>query len=136
MADIDKNHPLTSKHEPFVCEPFFHIRWEGDDAKSGPLGQKCIICNKDLSAATDDDDDSEYNDEFRYEDDDYYEYDDDDEYYDDINPPLLPAVDILSCGHAFHTECLQKDTPRRTIKRSSMCFVFKNVLNGDLVTQF
>ncbi|XP_076922329.1 uncharacterized protein LOC143584060 [Bidens hawaiensis] len=115
MADIDKkNHPLTSELEPFVCEPFFHIRWEGNDAKSGSLGQKCIICNKDLSGATDDDDDSEYNDEFQYEDDDYYE-DDDDEYYDDINPPLLPAVDILSCGHAYHTECLQKDTPEERL---------------------
>ncbi|KAF5804895.1 putative transcription factor C2H2 family [Helianthus annuus] len=110
MADLDKkNHPLTSQHEPFVCEPFYHIRWEGDDAENGPLGQKCILCNKDLSGATDDDD-SEYNDDLHYEDDDYYD-DDDDEYYDDINPPLLPAVDILSCGHAYHTECLQKGTP-------------------------
>ncbi|KAI3801701.1 hypothetical protein L1987_29813 [Smallanthus sonchifolius] len=111
MADLDKkNHPLTSQYEPFVCEPFFHIRWEGDDMENGPLGQKCMLCNKDLSGATEDDDDSEYNEGLHYEDDDYYD-DDDDEYYDDINPPLLPAVDILSCGHAYHTECLQKGTP-------------------------
>ncbi|KAK9055183.1 hypothetical protein SSX86_026265 [Deinandra increscens subsp. villosa] len=109
-ADLEKkSDPLTSQHEAFMCEQFYHIRWEGGDAVNGPLGQKCILCNKDLSGATEDDD-SEYNDDFHYEDDDYYD-DDDDEYYDDINPPLLPAVDILSCGHAYHTECLQKGTP-------------------------
>ncbi|KAL8206327.1 hypothetical protein R6Q57_009878 [Mikania cordata] len=108
MAELDKNHPLTSQHEAFLCEPFYHIRWGGNDAENGPLGQKCILCNKDLSGTTEDDD-SEYNDDFHHEDDDYYE--DDDEYYDDVNPPLLPAVDILSCGHAYHTECLQKGIP-------------------------
>lgn len=99
-ASLDKN--LTSQYEPFFSEPFYHIRWDGDDEMgNGPFGQNCIICNKDLSGVTEDDE-SEYNDDFQYEDDD----DDDDEYYDDVMPPLLPAVDILACGHAYHTECL------------------------------
>ncbi|KAI3694739.1 hypothetical protein L1987_77709 [Smallanthus sonchifolius] len=108
LADLcKKNHPLTSQHELFTREPIYHIRWEGEDVKNGPLGQNCILCNKDLSCATEDDD-SESDDDFQYDDDD----DDDDEYYDDLNPPLLPAVDVLSCGHAYHTECLQKGTPK------------------------
>ncbi|KAK9059503.1 hypothetical protein SSX86_020206 [Deinandra increscens subsp. villosa] len=101
-AGLDKkSHPLTSQHEFFSREPIYHIRWKGEDAENGPLGQNCLLCNKDLSCAAEDDD-SEYNDDFHYE--------DDDEYYDDLNPPLLPAVDILSCGHAYHTECFQNGT--------------------------
>lgn len=102
-----KNQPSSSQFEPFFREPIYHIRWEGD-MENGPSGQNCILCNKDLSGATEDDD-SEFNEDYPYEDDD----DDDDgeyEYYDDLMPPLLPAVDILSCGHAYHTECLQHGT--------------------------
>lgn len=79
--------------------------------ENGPVGQNCIICNKDLSGVIEDDD-SEYDDDLQYEDD---EQDDDDvlDYYDDLNPPLLPAVDILVCGHAYHTECFQKGTPEK-----------------------
>ncbi|KAF5802724.1 putative transcription factor C2H2 family [Helianthus annuus] len=110
-AELDrKNHPLISQHELFLREPVYHVRWEGEDVENGPLGHNCVLCDKDLSRAPeddddDDDDDSEYNDDTQY--------DVDDEYYDeyDLNPPLLPAVDILSCGHAYHTECLQEVTP-------------------------
>ncbi|KVI11754.1 uncharacterized protein LOC112505707 [Cynara cardunculus var. scolymus] len=105
LAGHDKNQPSSSQYEPYFREPIFHIRWEGD-MENGPFGQNCILCNKDLSGATEDDD-SELNDDFEYED------DDDDgeyEYYDDLTPPLLPAVDILPCGHAYHTECLQHGT--------------------------
>nr|XP_043622005.1 transcription initiation factor TFIID subunit 11-like [Erigeron canadensis] len=104
-ASLDKkNEPITSQYEPFLCEPMYHIRWEGDEMENRPFGQNCIVCNKDLSGVTEDDD-SEDNDDDRYE---YDEDDDDYEYYDDVTPPLLPAVDILACGHAYHTECLQQ----------------------------
>lgn len=71
--------------------------------ENGPLGQNCILCNKDLSGAMEDDD-SEYDDDFQY--------DIDDGGDDDLNPPLFPAVDILSCGHVYHTDCLQEVTPK------------------------
>lgn len=100
-----KNQPSSSQYEPYFRDPIYHIRWEGD-MENVPFGQNCILCNKDLSGATEDDD-SEYDDDFQYEDDDG-EY----EYYDDLTPPLLPAVDILSCGHAYHTECLQHRTQK------------------------
>ncbi|KAI7725452.1 hypothetical protein M8C21_025457 [Ambrosia artemisiifolia] len=110
MQKTRKNHPLTSQHELFSRQPIYHIRWEDEDVAKGPLGYSCMLCNKDLSCGTDDDDDDddddEYNDDIRY--------DVDDEYYDeyDLNPRLLPAVDILSCGHAYHTDCFQKGTPK------------------------
>ncbi|KAI7725457.1 hypothetical protein M8C21_025462 [Ambrosia artemisiifolia] len=101
-----KNHPLTSQHELFSRQPIYHIRWEDEDVTKGPLGYSCMLCNKDLSCGTEDDDDDEYNDDIQY--------DVDDEYYDeyDLNPRLLPAVDILSCGHAYHTDCFQKGTSK------------------------
>ena len=73
--------------------------------ENGPCGQNCMICHKDLSGVSEDDE-SEYNDDYQYEDD-----DDEEEYgyLDELTPTLLPAVDILPCGHAYHTECLQDE---------------------------
>ncbi|XP_071725057.1 uncharacterized protein [Rutidosis leptorrhynchoides] len=113
LESLDKkNDLLTSQYESLFREPMYHIRWEGDDdLENRPFGQSCIICNKDLSGVTEDDD-SESNDDYQYEEDDDEEEADDDGYYDDVMPALLPAVDILPCGHAYHTECLQQGTPQ------------------------
>ncbi|CAI9298245.1 unnamed protein product [Lactuca saligna] len=110
MADHDKNQPSSSQLEPFFHDPVYHIRWEGYELGSGHCGQICVLCNKDLSSSiesdSEDDEESEYNEDSLYGDDD----DDgggDYGYFDERAPPLLPIVDILACGHAFHTECLK-----------------------------
>lgn len=107
MAANDKNQPSSSQIEPFFLDPIYHIRWEGYELESGPCGKICVLCNKDLSSAIesddDDDEESEYNEDSLYGDDDDIDY----AYFDERAPPLLPIVDILPCGHAFHTECLQ-----------------------------
>ncbi|GJS39173.1 hypothetical protein Tco_0564216 [Tanacetum coccineum] len=64
-----------------------------------------MICHKDFSDVSDDEE-SEYNDEYQYEDDDdEEEY----EYLYELMPTLLPTVDILPCGYANHTECSQEE---------------------------
>lgn len=106
LASLDmKDEPMISQHQPYLHEPIYHIRWEGGDMENGPCGQNCMICHKDLSGVSEDDE-SEYNDDYQYEDD-----DDEEEYgyLDELTPTLLPAVDILPCGHAYHTECLQEE---------------------------
>ncbi|KAI3814692.1 hypothetical protein L1987_14336 [Smallanthus sonchifolius] len=53
------------------------------------FGEKCILCDKDLSCSPSSVDraDDEYKYRIKY------------------IPQILPAVDILPCGHAIHTEC-------------------------------
>ncbi|XP_071701287.1 uncharacterized protein [Rutidosis leptorrhynchoides] len=128
IVSLDKkNEPLTSQYELLFREPMYHIRWEGDeDMENRPFGQNCIICNKDLSGVTEDDN-SESNDDYQYEDDDDDDDDDDDGdgYNDDVTPALLPAVDILPCGHAYHTECLQQGTPQESSNDPKCTFCSK-----------
>ncbi|KAK1403628.1 hypothetical protein POM88_003233 [Heracleum sosnowskyi] len=69
-------------------EPIYHIKWDGDNSKECKhLEQICPICENDLSYISAGD----------------YSY-----YEDDNEPPKLPEVAVLPCGHAFHSECLMQ----------------------------
>ncbi|KAL4571341.1 hypothetical protein LXL04_018099 [Taraxacum kok-saghyz] len=106
---VTKSQPSSSQLQPFFHDPIYHIRWEGCELGSELCGEICVLCNKDLSSSIESDDDdggeSEYNEDSMYGDDD--DEDVDYGYFDERAPPLLPIVDILACGHAYHTECLK-----------------------------
>ncbi|KAL7600737.1 hypothetical protein Lser_V15G23758 [Lactuca serriola] len=89
---VKEKRSSPTRYESQSYIPIHHIRWEGLDNEV--CGHKCNFCNKDLSCSPDKDDDD-------------YGYDEYDRYSNDENKYqiLLPAVDILACGHAFHTEC-------------------------------
>lgn len=89
--------PSQSEPSSELTDPVHHITWDGWDEKCEPLGQSCYLCDKDFSCAPQDDDQSNYEDQF--------------ENYDAPKPLMLPAVDILPCGHAVHSECLQFSIP-------------------------
>uniref|UniRef100_A0A5B7BCX8 RING-type domain-containing protein n=1 Tax=Davidia involucrata TaxID=16924 RepID=A0A5B7BCX8_DAVIN len=76
----------SSKH----ATPTYHITWNGFDELCEPVGQNCHLCEEDLS---------------------YVLTDDESEYYDVFDPPNLPDVAVLPCGHAFHVKCLQLIIP-------------------------
>nr|XP_043626115.1 uncharacterized protein LOC122597604 [Erigeron canadensis] len=88
----------TAENDSSSSEPEYYeyIRWEGYDMEYELSGYKCMICDMELSISPSGNDDEHSEDN-----------DSDDEYYDEYQdePQLFPAVDILSCGHAFHTEC-------------------------------
>ncbi|KAI3711762.1 hypothetical protein L1987_70307 [Smallanthus sonchifolius] len=64
-------------------------RWAGCGEEHKRFVEKCILCDKDLSCSPNGVDraDDEYKYRIKYV------------------PQILPAVDILPCGHAIHTEC-------------------------------
>ncbi|GKA58746.1 hypothetical protein Tco_0758059 [Tanacetum coccineum] len=103
------NHPSSSHYDPYADDyylddpyedaPIYHIKWDGDDEEHWQCGQTCLYCDKDLSCSPDGDDHGPD------EDDEFNEY----KYRIEFTPQLLPAVDFLPCGHAFHTKCLTDD---------------------------
>ncbi|PWA60111.1 Zinc finger, RING/FYVE/PHD-type [Artemisia annua] len=102
-ADPDeRNHPSSSHYEPYADDyyedaPIYHIKWDADDEDHWRCGQTCLYCEKDLSCSPDGVDHGP-----RDDDDEFKEY----KYRIEFTPQLLPAVDFLPCGHAFHTKCL------------------------------
>lgn len=76
----------------------------GCDEESEPAGQSCPFCDKDLSYAPTDDDEYEYTDILIDE------------------PPKLPGVAVLSCGHFFHSQCLELNIPEE-LSTDPPCFL-------------
>ncbi|KAI8565743.1 hypothetical protein RHMOL_Rhmol03G0285000 [Rhododendron molle] len=76
----------------------------GCDEESEPAGQSCPFCDKDLLYAPTDDDEYEYTDILIDE------------------PPKLPAVAVLSCGHFFHSQCLELNIPEE-LSTDPPCFL-------------
>lgn len=70
------------------------------------IEQICPVCEKDLSYISSIDS--------------YYE--------DDAEPPKLPEVAVLPCGHAFHTECLMQFTEEGQ-SREPPCFLCNSYLD-------
>ena len=73
------------------------LKFTGDDEEHWRCGQTCLFCEKDLSCSPDGVDHGP-----RDDDDEFKEY----KYRIEFTPQLLPSVDLLPCGHAFHTKCL------------------------------
>ncbi|KAJ9557970.1 hypothetical protein OSB04_012584 [Centaurea solstitialis] len=92
-----KNHASTSQSRPYSYTPVYYIKWNGHEKESERSGNDCILCDKDLSYLPQHDYGS-------YEEDEY-------EYRIELRPQLLPSVDVLPCGHAFHSECLRYAIP-------------------------
>ncbi|KAL1819738.1 hypothetical protein ACET3Z_014607 [Daucus carota] len=92
---------LTDFSEPV------HIKWDGGIGKECVhIEQICPVCEKDLSYMSSIDS--------------YYE--------DDAEPPKLPEVAVLPCGHAFHTECLMQFTEEGQ-SREPPCFLCNSYLD-------
>lgn len=71
--------PSNRIHKPSKGN-VYHISWDGFEKSYLPVGLKCNFCNGDLGYAP-----------VKIE----------------SKPPVLPEVSVLSCGHAFHSECFQ-----------------------------
>ncbi|KAI3715083.1 hypothetical protein L6452_22050 [Arctium lappa] len=67
------------------------------DKESERSGHNCILCNKEFSYSAQDDYGSHEDAEYKYR--------------IEFRPQLLPCVDVLPCGHAFHSECLRYVIP-------------------------
>lgn len=89
---------------PMSPTPIDHIIWDGFDEESESAGQNCPLCDKDLSYAPTEEDDYGYLDELIDE------------------PPNLPVVAVLSCGHVFHSECLELNIPEE-LSTDPPCFL-------------
>ncbi|KAH7856862.1 hypothetical protein Vadar_006355 [Vaccinium darrowii] len=67
-----------------VSAPFPHIKWKGVDGLPQPIGQKCMLCKRDLSFTPEG----------------------------SVHQPTVPpSVAVLPCGHTFHNHCLETITP-------------------------
>ncbi|XP_058195775.1 uncharacterized protein LOC131312063 isoform X2 [Rhododendron vialii] len=76
-------HPyiLSSQAAP---APPPHVKWKGLDGLPQPIGQKCMLCKRDLSFTPEG----------------------------PVHQPTVPpSVAVLPCGHTFHDNCLQTITP-------------------------
>ncbi|KAK1414032.1 hypothetical protein QVD17_29770 [Tagetes erecta] len=90
-TDVSKI-PVKKIDEPFSDDPTYHIRLDGHGEEPKQSWEKCILCNNDLSCSPNDiAHQSHADDEYKYR--------------VKFIPQYLPAVDILPCGHAIHTEC-------------------------------
>lgn len=79
------------------------VVFSGFDEESESAEQNCPLCDKDLLYAPTEDD---------------YGYLD--ELIDE--PPNLPVVAVLSCGHVFHSECLELNIPEE-LSADPPCFL-------------
>lgn len=95
---------LAARRSRTPTTPIHHITWDGCDEESEPAGQSCPFCDKDLSYAPTDDDEYEYTDILIDE------------------PPKLPGVAVLSCGHFFHSQCLELNIPEE-LSTDPPCFL-------------
>ncbi|KAK9275362.1 hypothetical protein L1049_022626 [Liquidambar formosana] len=94
-----------SKPSSKRTRPTYHIRWndmsQGFDESCQTVGANCHLCNQDLATAPTD-----------YGSEGYYEFE----------LSNLPNVDVLPCGHSFHSECLQLNTPEDQ-SRDPLCAI-------------
>ncbi|XP_057474625.1 uncharacterized protein LOC130762798 isoform X2 [Actinidia eriantha] len=67
-----------------IPDPVNHIKWKDFDGLPQPIGQKCLLCKRDLSFTPEG----------------------------PVHQPTVPPpVAVLPCGHTFHDHCLQLITP-------------------------